>query len=117
MLVELHTLNALATVNGAPLILNPVESTRNLSVEPAANITVLHKPAVPTTEPMMVLQPPVTTAQPELHPKNRLLQAVVLESPAQRPAKKLWLPVVLQKPAQRPVKKLWLPVQLLRPAY
>jgi hypothetical protein len=59
MLVVLQTLNALATVNGAPLILNPVESTRNLSHVPAARITVSHKPAVPTIEPMIVLQPPV----------------------------------------------------------
>jgi hypothetical protein len=66
-----------ATVSGAPLIVKPVESTRNLSVEPAASTTVLHKPAVPTIEPMMVLQPPVTTAQPELHPKNKLFDAVV----------------------------------------
>jgi len=66
-----------ATVSGAPLIVNPVESTRNLSVVPAANTTVLHNPAVPTIEPTMVLQPPVTTAQPELHPKNKLFDAVV----------------------------------------
>jgi hypothetical protein len=59
-------------------MLNPVASTRNLSVVPAASITVLHKPAVPTIEPMIVLQPPVTTAQPELHPKNKLFDAVVL---------------------------------------
>jgi hypothetical protein len=73
-----HTLNALATVNGAPLILRPVESTRNLSVVPAASITVSHKPAEPVTEPMMILQPPVPTA-----------------APAQHPAKKLWLPELL----------------------
>jgi hypothetical protein len=80
--LEPQTLNALATVNGAPLILKPEASTRNLSVEPAASITVSHKPAVPTTEPMMVLQPPVTIAQPELHPKKLLRLAVVLVRPA-----------------------------------
>jgi len=73
-----QTLNA----NGAPLIVRPVESTRNLSQVPAASTTVLHNPAVPTIEPTMVLQPPVTTA-----------------APAQHPAKKLWLPEILLKPA------------------
>jgi hypothetical protein len=73
-----HTLNALGALNGAPLILNPVASTLNLSVVPAANITVLHKPAVPSTVPMIKLQPPVTTAQP-----------------ARRPMKLLYLPMVL----------------------
>jgi hypothetical protein len=79
MLVELHTLNALGALNGAPLILNPVESTRNLSHAPAASTTVLHNPAVPTIEPIIVLLQPVTTAQPELHPKNKLFDAVVLQ--------------------------------------
>jgi len=90
-----QTLNALGALNGAPLILNPVASTRNLSHAPAASITVLHKPAVPTIEPTIVLLQPVTTAQPELHPTKIFVDPVVLQIPAQRPAKKLWLPVVL----------------------
>jgi hypothetical protein len=77
MLVVLHTLNALATVNGAPLILNPVESTRNLSHAPAASTTVLHNPAVPTIEPMIVLLQPVVTTQPELHPTKIFVDPVV----------------------------------------
>jgi hypothetical protein len=38
---------------------------------------------------MNVLLQPVVTAQPELHPKNKLFDAEVLLTPAQRPAKKL----------------------------
>jgi len=95
MLVELQTLKALATVNGAPLILNPVASTFNRSVVPAANITVLHKPASPTTEPIMVLLQPVVTAHPELHPIKIFTDPVVLLQPAQDPAKKLLLPMLL----------------------
>ena len=68
--------------NGDPLILNPVESTRNLSQVPAASKTVLHKPAEPTIEPIMVLQPPVTIAQPELHPTKIFVDPVVLRRPA-----------------------------------
>jgi hypothetical protein len=45
--------------------------------------------------PIMVLAPPVVIAQPELHPRNMLFEAVVLQKPAHRPAKKLWVPVVL----------------------
>ena len=82
MFVVLQTLNALGTVNGAPLICSPVASTRNLSVVPAANITVLHKPAAPNPEPMIKLLEPVVTAQPALHPKKMLLKPVVLLRPA-----------------------------------
>jgi hypothetical protein len=77
-----QTLNALATVNGEPLILKPVLSTRSLSVVPAAKITVLHKPAVPATEPMIVLLQPVVTAHPELQPIKLLRLPVVLLRPA-----------------------------------
>ena len=59
--------------NGEPLILKPVASTFNLSHVPAANITVSHKPAEPTTEPMIKLLEPVTTAHPAKHPMNVLL--------------------------------------------
>jgi hypothetical protein len=76
-------------LNGVPLILKPVASTRNLSVLPAANITVLHKPAVPGTAPMIVLLQPVVTVQPELHPMKIFVDPVVLQKPAQAPAKKL----------------------------
>ena len=101
-----HTLKALATVNGEPLILKPVASTRNRSVEPAANITVLHNPAVPVIEPIIVLLQPVVTAQPDIHPTKIFVEPVVLRRPAHWPAKKLWLPLVLQKPAQKPKKLL-----------
>ena len=92
-----HTLNAPAPPeNGVPLILNPEASTFSLSVEPAANITVSHKPAVPTIEPMIRLLEPVVTTHPELHPIKMLLLAVVLLYPAYLPMKLLKLPVVLQ---------------------
>jgi hypothetical protein len=75
-----QTLNAPAPpLNGVPLILKPVASTRSRSVVPAASTTVSHKPAEPVIEPIIVLLPPVTTAQPELHPKNKLFDAVVLQ--------------------------------------
>jgi hypothetical protein len=96
MFVVLQTLNALGALNGEPLILKPVASTFNLSHVPAANITVSHKPAEPTIEPMIKLLEPVVTAHPALHPKNVLLLPVVFNRPAQRPAKKLSPPNVLQ---------------------
>jgi hypothetical protein len=62
MLYLPHTENAPEPPEkGTPLILKPVLSTRRRSVEPAANTTVEHKPAVPRTDPMMVLQHPLTT--------------------------------------------------------
>jgi hypothetical protein len=91
-----QTLNApLPPLNGVPLILNPVSSTRSLSQLPAAKITVLHKPAAPTIEPIIVLFDPVVTEYPELHPKNKLFEPVVLYKPAAKPMKWLLLPVVL----------------------
>ena len=41
-------------VNSAPLMHRPVLSTRMRSQVPAAMTTVLHRPAVPTMDPMMV---------------------------------------------------------------
>ena len=41
-------------VNSAPLMHRPVLSTRSRSQVPAAKITVLQRPAVPTMDPMMV---------------------------------------------------------------
>ena len=99
MLVELHTLNALAAVNGLPLIHKPVSSTFNLSQVPAANITVLDKLVVPVIEPIIVLLIPVVTAHPELHPTKIFLAPVVLQKPALRPKKLLSCPVVLYRPA------------------
>ena len=64
-------------------------SVSNLAQAPAEMITVLHKPAEPTAEPMMVFWQPVTTAQPAKQPRNMLLLAVVLRRPAQNPANKL----------------------------
>jgi len=84
-----HTLNALVTVNGDPLIVKPVASTRSLSVLPAPSITVLHNPAVPTIEPMIVLLQPVVTAHPASQPKKLLRQLVVFEQPALKPIKVL----------------------------
>jgi hypothetical protein len=79
-------------------MLNPVESTRNLSQVPAASMTVSHKPAVPATDPMMVLQPPVTTAPPELYP-TKIFDALAWQRPAKLPMKLLLLPVVFEQPA------------------
>ena len=41
-------------VNGDPLILKPESSTFNRSHVPAASNSVLHKPAVPAMDPIMV---------------------------------------------------------------
>jgi hypothetical protein len=71
------------------LILKPVESTLNLSHVPAANITVSHKPAEPTIEPMIKLLEPVVTAQPALQPKKLFNVPVVLSEPALQPKKLL----------------------------
>ena len=94
-----HTLNAPATVSGEPLILNPEASTLSLSVVPAANITVLHNPAVPNIDPMIKLLEPVVTAHPALQPINVLTLPVVLFLPALVPKKILYSPVVLLIPA------------------
>ena len=69
-------------VNSAPLMHRPVLSTRRRSQVPAAKITVLQRPAVPTILPIMVLAQPVVTAQPALQPRNMLRQPVVLQKPA-----------------------------------
>ena len=47
-----------------PFTYKPVSFTHSLVVTPEAMITVLVNPAEATTEPMMVLSYPVTTAQP-----------------------------------------------------
>lgn len=95
MLLVLQTLNTLAPPTKVPFTYKPVALAHNLAHAPAEMITVLHRPAEPTADPMMVFWQPVVTAQPALQPTNMLLEAVVLQKPALTPANKLWQPKVL----------------------
>ena len=95
LLVAQHLNTAAAVGTMLPFTYKPVAFTHNLAQAPAEIITVLHKPAEPTAEPMMVFWQPVVTAQPAKQPRNMLFEAVVLQNPAHWPANKLSEPVVL----------------------
>ena len=79
----------------APKLTPPALVMRNRSVVPAATITVLDKPAVPATDPIIVLLLPVVRAVPESAPRAILLLPVVLFCSDARPTAVLLLPVVL----------------------
>ena len=79
MLVELHNRNTVPNDTRLPLTNRPVELTHNLLVPPGAKITVEVNAPLPAALPSMMLLTPVVTAQPALHPRNMLFEAVVFE--------------------------------------